>query len=52
MNVLTIVSHSQMFPFIAQHEEVKRSIKNAVGKGRKKKKGKDQEKHVRLQYYT
>lgn len=42
-----------MFPFIAQHEEVKRSRKIAVRKKeKKKKKGKDQEKRVRLQYYT
>lgn len=41
-----------MFPFIAQHEEVKRSRKIAVRKKEKEKKGKDQEKRVRLQYYT
>lgn len=35
-NILTIFSHSQMFPFTAQHEEVKRSRKTAVRKGEKK----------------
>lgn len=40
-NALTIFSHSQMFPFIAQHKEVKRSRKTAARERKKKQRSRE-----------